>query len=87
MKQKVLISCEISINTIIHGSYFYLFSHSKILGCDTYVLCKDTDGNVLARYVGPRDGYAYRWYSIWVPKSLVANARGPISQWAPKPKN
>jgi hypothetical protein len=53
----------------------------------SYVLCKDTNGNVVARYVGPRDGYAYRWYSIWVPKSLVANARGPISQWAPKPKN
>jgi hypothetical protein len=42
---------------------------------------------IFARYVGPRDGYAYRWYSIWVPKSLVANARGPITQWAPKPKN
>jgi hypothetical protein len=27
----------------------------------SYVFCKDTDGNVFARYVGPRDGYAYRW--------------------------
>jgi hypothetical protein len=53
----------------------------------SYVLCKDTDGNVFARYVGARDGYAYRWYSILVPKSFVANARGPITQWAPKPKN
>jgi hypothetical protein len=53
----------------------------------SYMLCKDTDGNVFARYVGPRDGYAYRWYSIWVPKSLVTNARGPITQWDPKPKN
>jgi hypothetical protein len=53
----------------------------------SYVLGKDTDGNVFARYVGPRDGYAYRWYSIWVHKYLVANARGTFSQWAPKPKN
>jgi hypothetical protein len=53
----------------------------------SYVLCKDMDGNIFARYVGPRDGYAYRWYSIWVPKSLVANARGPITQWDSKPKN
>jgi hypothetical protein len=53
----------------------------------SYLLCKDMDGNVFAKYFGPRDGYAYGWYSIWVPKSLVANARGPITQWAPKPKN
>jgi hypothetical protein len=30
----------------------------------SYVLCKDMDGNVFARYVGPHDGYAYRWYSV-----------------------
>jgi hypothetical protein len=53
----------------------------------SYVYCKDTYANVFARYVGPRDGYDYRWYSIWVPKSLVTNSRGPITQWAPKPKN
>jgi hypothetical protein len=34
IKQKVLIPCEISINTNIQGSYFIYFSHSKILGCD-----------------------------------------------------
>jgi hypothetical protein len=44
----------------------------------SYVLCKDTYGSVFARYVGPRDGYAYRWYSIWVPKSLVANVGVPL---------
>ena len=52
----------------------------------SYVLCKGKDGNVFAKYVGPRDGYAYRWYSIWVPKSLVTNAKGPITQWVPKLK-
>jgi hypothetical protein len=34
LKQKVLIPCEISINSNIHGFYFIYFSHSKILGCD-----------------------------------------------------
>jgi hypothetical protein len=33
LKQKVLIPCEISIKSNIHGSYFIYFSHSKILGC------------------------------------------------------
>ncbi|PZO91545.1 MAG: hypothetical protein DI620_05260 [Haemophilus parainfluenzae] len=33
----------------------------------SYVLCKGTQGDVYAKYVGPRYGYAYRWYSIWVP--------------------
>ena len=52
----------------------------------SYVLCKGTGGDVYAKYVGPRNGYAYRWYSIWVPKILVTNARGPIAQWVPKLK-
>ena len=52
----------------------------------SYVLCKGTQGDVYAKYVGPRNGYAYRWYSIWVPKDLVANAKGPIAQWVPKQK-
>ena len=52
----------------------------------SYVLCKGTQGDVYAKYVGPRNGYAYRWYSIWVPKDLVANAKGPITQWVPKQK-
>ena len=53
----------------------------------SYVLCKGTQGDVYAKYVGTYDGYAYRWYSIWVPKDLVANARGPIAKWVPKSKN
>uniref|UniRef100_A0ACD5Y5H7 Uncharacterized protein n=1 Tax=Avena sativa TaxID=4498 RepID=A0ACD5Y5H7_AVESA len=53
----------------------------------SYVLCKGTQGDVYAKYVVPCNGYAYRWYSIWVPKDLVANAREPITQWVPKPKN
>ena len=52
----------------------------------SYVLCKGTQGGFYAKYVGPRNGYAYRWYSIWVPKDLVANAMEHITQWVPKHK-
>ena len=47
---------------------------------------KGTQVDVYAKYVGPHNGYAYRWYSICVPKDLVANAKGPIAQWVPKEK-
>ena len=36
-----------------------------------YVLFKDYYGDVYAKYVGPYDGYVA--WSIWVPKTLVAN--------------
>ena len=49
-----------------------------------YTLFKDSYGDVYAKYVGPRNGYAYRWYSIWVPKDLVAIAKEPINRWVPK---
>ncbi|KAK1696934.1 hypothetical protein QYE76_013631 [Lolium multiflorum] len=38
-----------------------------------YVLFKDYYGDVYAKYVGPYDGYVS--WSIWVPKTLVANKR------------
>ena len=50
-----------------------------------YVLFKDYYGDVYAKYVGPYDGYVA--WSIWVPKTLVANKRGPIEKWVPKSKN
>ena len=37
----------------------------------SYVLCKGTQGDVYAKYVGTRNGYAYRWYSIWVDRKSV----------------
>ena len=49
-----------------------------------YVLFKDYYGDVYAKYVGPYDGYIA--WSIWVPKTLVANKRGPIEKWVPKSK-
>ena len=49
-----------------------------------YILYVDYYGDVYAKYVGPYDGYIA--YSIWVPKTLVANKRGPIEKWVPKTK-
>ncbi|KAK1616241.1 hypothetical protein QYE76_021758 [Lolium multiflorum] len=46
-----------------------------------YVLFKDYYGDVYAKYVGPYDGYVA--WSIWVPKTLVINKRGPIEKWVP----
>lgn len=49
-----------------------------------YVLFHDYYGDVYAKYVGPIDGFI-EW-SIWVPKTLVTNKRGPIAKWVPKTK-
>ena len=47
-----------------------------------YILYIDYYGDVYAKYVGSYDGYIA--YSIWVPKTLVANQKGPIEKWVPK---
>jgi hypothetical protein len=49
----------------------------------SYMFCNSKDG-VYAKYVGPRDGYSYREYDIWVPKTLLTNSKGPIVKWVPK---
>jgi hypothetical protein len=42
----------------------------------SYVLCRAYDGHVYAKFVGsPNERIAW---SIWVPKTLVTNKRGPI---------
>ena len=50
-----------------------------------YELFTDYYGDVYGRYVGPYDGYIA--YSIWVPKTLVTNMKGPIEKWVPKTKH
>ena len=61
-------------------------SHDDFAGSDNthYVLMRDYYGDVYAQYVGPCDDYIA--WSIWVPKTLVANKRGPIEKWVPKTK-
>jgi hypothetical protein len=50
----------------------------------SYVLCRVYDGHVYAKFVGsPNECIAW---SIWVPKTLVTNKRGPIEKWGPKNK-
>ena len=48
----------------------------------SYVLCRASDGNVYAKLVGSY--YEYIEWSIWVPKTLVTNIKGPIQEWVPK---
>ena len=51
----------------------------------SYVLCRASDGRVYAKFVG--SPYEYIEWSIWVPKTLVTNIKGPITQWVPKTKH
>jgi hypothetical protein len=51
----------------------------------SYVLTCAKDGHVFARYIG--SSYEDYYWSIWVPKTLVTNMRGPIQKWVPKSKN
>jgi hypothetical protein len=50
----------------------------------SYVLCRACDGHVYAKFVG--SPHEYVAWSIWVPKTLVTNKRGPIEKWGPKVK-
>ena len=44
----------------------------------SYVLCHASDGHVYAKFVGSY--YEYIEWSIWVPKTLVTNIKGPIQK-------
>ena len=47
---------------------------------------RSRNGYVYAKYVGTTYGDDYHW-TIWVPKTLVTNKRGPIEGWVPKSRN
>src|SRR3954469_787930 len=50
----------------------------------SYVLLRRNDGYKFAKFVGTNyDDYAW---TIWVPKTLVANSLGPIEKWGPRNK-
>ena len=51
----------------------------------SYVLRKTKDGEVYAKFVGPRN--AFRFYAIRDPKTLLTNLRGPIAKWVPLTKS
>jgi hypothetical protein len=44
----------------------------------SYVICRAYDGHVYAKFVGSPNEYIA--WSIWVPKTLVSNKRGPIKK-------
>jgi hypothetical protein len=50
----------------------------------SYVFCRAYDGLVYAKFVGSQNEYIP--WSIWVPKTLFTNKRGPIEKWGPKIK-
>ena len=50
-----------------------------------YVVCRARDGHVYAKFVGSL--HEYIEWSIWVPKTLVTNFKGPITKWVPKTKH
>ena len=50
-----------------------------------HVLSRASDGHVYAKFVC--SPYEYIEWSIWVPKTLVTNIKGPITQWVPKTKH
>ena len=50
----------------------------------SYVLMRNKHGNVFAKYVGPRNKCPKT--SVWVPKALVTNVKGPKKNWVPKGK-
>ena len=51
----------------------------------SYVLCRASDGHVYDKFVGSL--HEYIEWSIWVPKTLVTNIKGPITKWVPKTKH
>lgn len=53
----------------------------------SYVLRKDRHGKIVARYVGIRHKHISIKQSIWVPKMLVTNLKGPKQVWVPKNRN
>ena len=60
-----------------HDNFAGITNPNYILYCDYY-------GDVYAKYVGPMDGYID--WCIWVPKTLVANKRGPLRNGYLKPR-
>ncbi|PVH64300.1 hypothetical protein PAHAL_2G231700 [Panicum hallii] len=59
-------------------------TNMKVISFDSsYILMRNSNGNVSAKFVGiPIDGAKKN--AIWVPKVLVTNVQGPKKVWVPK---
>uniref|UniRef100_A0A0A9FVV6 Uncharacterized protein n=1 Tax=Arundo donax TaxID=35708 RepID=A0A0A9FVV6_ARUDO len=51
-----------------------------------YVLTWNRFGKIVVKYVGSRTNNTLLKSSVWVPKTLIANAKGPKQSWVPKTK-
>ena len=51
----------------------------------SYVICCASDGHVYAKFFG--SPYENIEWSIWAPKTLVTNIKGPITKWVRKTKH
>jgi FtsZ-binding cell division protein ZapB len=64
----------------------HMCKNKKTISFDaSYVLRKNANGNVFAKFVGLPISETKR-KSIWVPKTLVTNIQGPKQVWVPKEK-
>ena len=76
-------------NTFSYASNTHDFAHNAITISyydfdASYVLMKNKNGRVIAKYVGSRNKKSKT--CVWVPKSLVTNVKGPKQVWVPKNK-
>jgi hypothetical protein len=77
---------EEEVKEVIGNAKKALPNHKKFAGKynPSYVLCRAYDAHAYAKFVGSPNEYIA--WSIWVPKTLVTNKRGPIEKWGPKIK-
>ena len=68
---------------IIKSSLIYTKPNRRNKSNSTsYVIKKKTNGKVVAHKVGKKD---WSWNcSIWVPKEVITNMKGPQMVWVPK---
>jgi hypothetical protein len=74
------------VKEVVGNAKRAMHNHNNFAGKynPSYVLCRAYDGHVYAKFVGSHNEYIA--WSIWVPKTLITNKRGPIERWGPKNK-
>jgi hypothetical protein len=77
---------EEEVREVIGNAKKAMPNHNNFAGKynPSYVLCRERDGHVYAKFVGSSNEYVA--WSTWVPKTLVTNKKGPIEKWGPKIK-
>lgn len=85
-----VLTSHTSMNASLSNSYARPSSsitHAyRVRYTSSYVLKKDHHGKIVANFVGDHKKGTPFLSSIWVPKAVVANLKGPIQKWVPKIK-